>query len=109
MAKRKQPEQKNVCVFYFMIEAIPNKSNPEHLQYSGAYVNVWVKADTQKAALEKAKQHISEENWHYVRLEDAFLAQRAQYNGSLESLECYDTAYATGLASVFYTWPIKGT
>lgn len=96
-------------IFYFMIEAVPNESNPESLQYSGAYVNVWVKAATKNAALAKAKQHLFDENWSFIRLEEAFIAQRAQYEELPESLECYDTACESGLASIFYTWPLDET
>ena len=42
-----------MAIYYIMIEAAPNNSNPESKEFGGAYINCWVKASTQKEALKK--------------------------------------------------------
>ena len=95
-----------MAIYYIMIEATPNSSNPESKEYGGAYINCWVKATTQREALKKAKEYIREENWAFIKTEDIWIAQRQNYFDLPESLVCYDEACETGLSAIFYTWPI---
>ena len=95
-----------MAIYYIMIEAAPNNSNPESKEFGGAYVNCWVKATTQKEALKKAKEYIKDENWMFIKNEDIWEAQRQSYIDLPESLECYDEACKIGLSAIFNTWPI---
>lgn len=95
-----------MTIYYLMIEAIPNLKNPERNEFGGAYINCWVKASTQKDALKRAKEYIDEEGWIFIKVEDAWVAQRQFYMDTPESLECFDEACKNGLSAIFYTWPI---
>lgn len=89
-----------------MVEATPNRNNPENKEFGGAYVNCWVKATTKNHALSIVKKYIDEENWLFVKTKDIFIAQRHLYLDEPDSLECYDEACKKGLSAIFYTWPI---
>ena len=93
-----------MAIYFIMVEAVPNRDNPEIEKVSGAYVNCWVKAETKAFALIKIKEYLKEENWVYVRTEDVFIAEREWYIDIPESLECYDIAYENGIGAIFYTW-----
>ena len=95
-----------MIIYFVMVEAVPNHSNPESKEYSGAYINCWVKADTSADAVKKAKEYIRNENWDFVSIEEFFSVQRERYLEEPDSLECYDNAIQCGLDAIFYTWPI---
>ena len=94
-----------MTVYYLMVEAVPHHNNPESKEYSGAYINCWVKADTPTDALCKVKEYIHEQHWSFVKLEDIFTVQRERYLDEPDSLEGYDNASQYGLDAIFYTWP----
>jgi len=93
-------------IYYFMMEAVPNRNNPESKEFGGAFISCWVKAATKKEAASKAKKNIDEENWRFIRTEESFVAQRDLYLELPYSLECYDEACENGIAAIFHTWPI---
>lgn len=95
-----------MVIFYFMIEAAPNRNNPESKKFGGAYINCWVKAETQKDAFIRVKKYIDEENWMFIKTEDIFIAQRHLYIDKPDSLDCYDEACKNGISAIFHTWPI---
>jgi hypothetical protein len=50
------------AIYYFLIEAVPMKNNPESEYLDGALINCWVKADSTKDAIKKAKAYVKWEN-----------------------------------------------
>ncbi len=93
-----------MSIYYFLIEAKPMKNNPESEYLSGAYVNCWVKADTTKEAIKKAKEYIKWEKWKWLYAEDMYTVERERYLDEPDSLEAYDTACEYGAMGVFYTF-----
>jgi len=93
-----------MSIYYFLIEAKPMKNNPESEYISGAYVNCWVKADTTKEAIKKAKEYIKWEKWKWLYAEDMYTVERERYLDEPDSLEAYDTACEYGVMGVFYTF-----
>ena len=93
-----------MSIYYFLIEAKPMKNNPESEYLSGAYVNCWVKADTTKEAIKKAKEYIKWEKWEWLYAEDMYTVERERYLDEPDSLEAYDTACEYGAMGVFYTF-----
>ena len=91
-------------IYYIMAEAVPAKGNEEGTQFGGAYINIWVKATSQKEALKKARAHLRTEGWSLVHTEDLYAAKRDDFDKP-DSQACYDEAEANGLSSTFYTWP----
>ena len=53
-----------MSIFYFLIEAVPMKNNPESEYLDGAFINCWVKADSTKDAIKKAKAYVKWEKWN---------------------------------------------
>lgn len=96
-----------MIIYYVMVEAEPSCNNPENKEFSGAYINCWVKADTPVDAVKKVKEYIQKEDWDFVKIEDVFPVQRERYLEEPDSLECYDNAVHYGLDAIFYTWPIN--
>ena len=95
-----------MAIYYIMIEATPDSSNPESKKIGGAYINFWVSASTQKDALKRAKEYIKNEKWMFIKMEDIWEAQRQAYIDLPQSLECYDEACKIGLSAIFNTWPV---
>ena len=93
-----------MSIYYFLIEAKPMKNNPESEYLSGAYVNCWVKADTTKEAIKKAKEYIKWEKWKWLYAEDMYTVERERYLDEPDSLAAYDTACEYGAMGVFYTF-----
>ena len=59
-----------MIIYFVMVEAVPNHSNPESKEYSGAYINCWVKADTPADAVKKAKEYIRENEKNFTQISD---------------------------------------
>lgn len=93
-----------MAIYYYMIEAVPSRNNPEGKQCGGAYINCWVNAAAQTDALIKAIEYIDDEDWIFMKTEDAFIAQRDSYLNEPDSLKCYDEACKNGISAIFYTW-----
>ncbi|MBO5088534.1 MAG: hypothetical protein J6C01_07650 [Lachnospiraceae bacterium] len=95
-----------MVIYYLMVKAVPNYNNPESEKFGGAYINCWVKASTQKDAINCIKEYIVEENWTFVNIEDVSVVERSLYLDKPDSLKCYDDACEYGICATFYTWPI---
>ena len=96
-----------MAVYYFMIEAVPCADSEERLSCGGAYINCWVKAETEKAALAKVMNYAAEEKWTCKNVEEVFPARREMYLDEPESLAGFDEAQRYGLSAIFYTWPLE--
>ena len=92
-------------IYYLMIEAVPEDTNPEREEADGAFINIWVRAASENEALMKAKDYVDEEEWVFVKLKDMFEVKREAYLNEPDSLEGYDNACEYGIDAVFYTWP----
>ncbi len=93
-----------MLIYYFFVEAVPMKDNPESEYVDGAFVNCWIKADSTKSAIRKAKEYIKGEKWRWVNAEDMFTVERERYLDEPDSLEAYDYACEYGAMGVFYTF-----
>ena len=95
-----------MSIYYFLIEAVPMKSNPESETIGGGYINCWVKADSTKDAIKKAKEYVRWEKWKWLNAEDMYTVEREEYVDDPESLESYDIACEYGVGANLYTWAI---
>lgn len=89
-----------------MIEAIPRETNIEKDEVGGAFINLWIKAESREIAIFKAKEYVDDEDWDFLNIEDIIIAQRDSYIDEPESLKCYDEACKNGIDAIFYTWPL---
>lgn len=95
-----------MTIYYLMINAVPGSTNPEIMEFGGAYVNCWVKAATQADAIDRAREYIEQENWIFLKAEEMWVAHRCFYINLPNSLKCFDEACKYGLSAIFNTWPI---
>ena len=95
-----------MIIYYLMVEAVPRHNNPENKEYGGAYINCWVKADSQTDALNKMKEYLHEQDWKFIKIEDIFAVEKERYIDEPDSLKCYENALQNGLGAIFYTWPL---
>ena len=95
-----------MTIYYLMIIAVPRSTNPEIMEFGGAYVNCWVKAATPEDAIDRAREYIEQENWVFLKAEEMWAAQRCFYINLPDSLACFDEACKYGLSAIFNTWPI---
>ena len=93
-------------IYYLLVEAVPDRNNPERQEFGGAYINCWVKATTKEDAVTRTKAYIAAENWTFVKILDVFIAQKQLYADEPDSAVCYDEACENGISAIFYTWSI---
>lgn len=94
-------------IYYFMLNTQPRPDSPEWETSDGAFVNCWVLADSQTAALVQASRFIEGQGWAIQGIEQQFIADRERYvddDELPESLEAFDQAMRDGIAVVVYRW-----
>ncbi len=94
-------------IYFFMLEAIPNESNPESEELGGAFVNCWVKAETMGVAFDEAVKYLEIQDWEFIRIEDEYITERERWFDKPDCLECYDEACEFGVSGIFYVYPIE--
>ena len=92
-------------IYYFMMEAVPGEGSEDALACGGAFINCWVKAENEDAARKIARKYVEDENWVFIKEEEANPAERSFYADDPETLACYDEACEYGLSAAFYMWP----
>lgn len=92
-------------MYYVMIETAPSEDNEEKNTCGGAFLDCWVKAETEEAAVEAAKEYAAHNGWEYISTEEVSIAERENYSDDKETLEVYDEACRYDIAGVFYMWP----
>ena len=96
-----------MTMYYVMLEVVPNADNEEKDECEGAFLNCWVKTDSEEEAVELAKEYAEQEGWEVLGVEECRAVKREDYIGSEEeeeNLEILDEAAENGLAGIFYTW-----
>lgn len=87
-----------------MMEIAPNGDNEE---CEGAFLDCWVKAETEQEAVDVAKDYAETQGWEFIGLEEVSVVTREQYTDDEEdadSLEAYDEAFREGISGIIYTW-----
>lgn len=95
-------------MYYLLLEGKPHMSNNESREVSGAYINCWVKADGETAAIEEVRDYQASHEWDLLEIEEILAVNRERYLDEPNSLECFDQASDSGIGAVFYTWPVSG-
>lgn len=93
-----------MTIYYVMFEGVPKDMNPEKDEVQGAYIDIWVKADTSEEAIQKAKEYVDLEEWEVTNVEENRIVIREDYKDDPEVLECYDESCEKGISAIFYTW-----
>ena len=96
-----------MVVYFLFIEAKPRSDNDESEEFGGAYINCWVKAKSEKAAINEAKNYIDYEGWEIVNIEEISLSSRDWYDDKSDYQICYDSACENGIDAIFNTWQLE--
>jgi hypothetical protein len=73
----------------------------------GAYINCWVKAQSEEEASKSVSAMIRERGWKIVSIEEECReVTEALYAEHEESREYYDQAAVEGECYVFHQWPV---
>lgn len=96
-------------MYFVMLHATPQRTNPESVTCGGAYISYWVRARDVDEAIARAHTRISEEGWEADEVHQVVQTRRENYDSeeNAEELECFDEAVEYGEAITLYTYPIK--
>jgi C4-dicarboxylate-specific signal transduction histidine kinase len=71
---------------------------------SGAYVNAWVEATSERQALAVASREVKEAGWRIESLEAVHPTVRDDYADDDSGLEYFEQALIDGIVLVFHSW-----
>ncbi len=95
-------------IFYVQFEAVPLPESREFEQCGGAYVNCWLKADSEAHAANLASASVREAGWNVVAVEEECReVNEAYYSENEEGREHFEQANLDGECYVFHQWPIE--
>lgn len=90
-------------MYYVMLDVVPSPDNQEE-DSIGAYANCFVRADSEKSAVDSASKYMQEQGWDLVSVEEVSLVTRERYIEDETSLEIYDEACQYGISCAIYSW-----
>ena len=94
-----------MTIYYFLFEALPDQNSEHFKESGGAFVNCWVKSDSEREAERVAVEAIRNDGWYIQSLHDCFIAEKDRYAGDPEILELYEQAEVEGESYLFNIWP----
>lgn len=92
-------------IYYLLYEVSPSPHHDTFTHSGGAFINCWVRSNTQENAESIAKSFLHMEGWDNFRLEEHSLPERDWYVDIPESLKQYDQAVEHGDAYITHSWP----
>lgn len=95
---------KEISMYYFMIEATPAPDNTEEQDVGGAYVNCWVNFGLEDGAEVLAFHYIQEAGWVPGTIHERKQVSKDLYQSDPEYLPYYLEAEADGVSLVFHIW-----
>ena len=97
---------KAVPIFFFAYEARPLPQSEDFGQCGGAYINCWVKAESEIDAIQMAVKDIKENKWEIVAVEkESRVITDESYVEDPSGLEYYQSATLDGECYVYHRWP----
>ena len=96
-----------MTIFFIQYKTIPLPESDDYESKGGAYVNCFIRENSEKNAVNLALASLKSFGWHIVTVEDApKVAHRKEYlESEPEWLEAFDTAVQDGECYIFHTWP----
>jgi len=92
-------------IHYIRYEAIPTPDFEDYDEVGGAFINFWIKANTEDEAKEIAQKTLNEQPWKLIALEECCQVDASKYEDDPELLECFEQALTDGVSYIFYEWP----
>lgn len=97
-----------MLVFYVRYETAPSPGSANFETASGAYVNCWVKANSELEARKQTSTAIKESGWTILAIaEQCREVTDREYAEGDEGLEYYRQAVMDGECYVFHQWPVE--
>jgi hypothetical protein len=97
-----------MTIYYMLYEAEPLPKSEDFETCGGAYVNCWVRAESQREAEGKAFTAIEEAGWKILCVEEECCeVTESWYSEDEEGREHYEQAVADGECYVFHQWPLE--
>jgi len=96
-----------VTIFFAQYEAVPLPESEDFGKSGGAYINCWLKAQSQEEAAQLASAFIQERGWKVVSVEaECREVPHSLYSEDDDDREHYDQAMIDGECYVLHQWPI---
>jgi hypothetical protein len=94
-------------IFYMQYEATPLPESDDFEECGGAYINCWVRAESESEASTLASANIREQQWKIVSVEEECReVTAAYYSENEEGRDYYGQAVQDGECYVFNAWPV---
>ena len=93
-------------MFYLSFEAVPKHDSPEAQEFGGAYIDCWLRRESEQEAELEARAHIDESGWIIGRKEDQSWVEQEDYDDTPDVLQYYQEAEKNGSCYVFHCWPL---
>lgn len=95
-------------IFYVEYQVVPAPGSEHFERAGGAFVNCWVKVDSEREAQEQTSAVVGESGWTILAVEEECREVNEQwYSDNDEGLEHYRQAVVDGQCYVFYEWPVE--
>jgi hypothetical protein len=96
-----------MIIFYTQYKAVPLPESEEFEVCGGAYINCWLKAQSEQEASNVACALLRDRGWKVVSVEEECRQVTASaYTEDAEGREYYDEAVTDGECYVFHQWPV---
>lgn len=92
-------------IYYFLFEVLPEPDSENFEDSGGAFVNCWIRSNSEHEAEIIAVEAIRNDGWCIQSLEDKFIAEKERYVDDPEVLELYEQAEKEGESYIFNIWP----
>ncbi|MFG0285382.1 MAG: hypothetical protein ACF8R7_13270 [Phycisphaerales bacterium JB039] len=91
---------------FLRFEGVPQKDNPDYLEFGGAFINCWVRAPSLEAARTTARAEIADAGWTIIEDIEAYIIERTDYTDDQQTaIDRFDQAQIDGEVYEFNTYP----
>ena len=94
-------------MYFIILEAIPERTNPRYEEFGGAFAACWVATDDPAVAEQEARSVLADAGWAARRVDEHYPVERERYLGNADSLRRFDQAVADGVCINLNTWARK--
>jgi hypothetical protein len=93
-------------LYLVTVEAEPSADTDDSREYGGAYVNVYIQAASEAAALAAAQREIAQAGWACKAIDRVTYVTREDFTNEDDGLESFEQALIDGVRLDFHTFPI---
>ncbi len=105
MTAPQPPPTPTIPMQRLIVSAVQNPAFTFDEEYGGAFVNCWIKDQTESGAFDAAREWLATSGWIVKSLESRRSVTQFDYTCGADGAEQYEQALAEGEAYVFHVWP----